>query len=164
MSEDAYARKEGFPTKIIMAALAGIVIVLWFVFGYGYVTSPPAQDSDPPTVWLVYEGDIYTGIRGSYCWTDRCVDTIFPNPTGIVDVANNSAVRFMTNSLLRPSSLTAQTFVVDEKGNPIQIGELASQGNDKYNVKLESGVYIVVVTASWEDLGDVSYAFKISVS
>ena len=38
MSEDAYARKEGFPTKIVMAVLAGIVIVLWFVFGYGFIT------------------------------------------------------------------------------------------------------------------------------
>ncbi len=163
MSEDAYARKEGFPTKIVMAALAGIVIVLWFVFGYGYVTSQPPQDSEPPTIWLVYEGDIYTGIRGSYCWSDRCVGTIFPNPTGIIDIANNSAVSFTTNSLLRPSSLSVQTFVVDEKGNPMQIGELASQGNDKYDVKLESGVYIVIATAIWEDLGDVSYGFKINV-
>jgi len=163
MSEDAYARKEGFPTKIVMAVLAGIVIVLWFVFGYGYFASPPPEDSEPPTIWLVYQGDIYTGIRGSYCWSDRCVDTILPNPTGMIDVANNSAVTLTTNSLLRPSSLSAQVFVVDANGNPTQIGELASEGNDRYSVKLESGTYIILAVATWEDLGYVGYAFKINV-
>ena len=164
MSEDAYARKEGFPTKIVMVALAGIVIVLWFVFGHGYVTSPLPDDSEPPTIWLVYQGDIYTGIRGSYCWNDRCVDNVFPNPTGVIDAANNSAVSFMTNSLLEPSSLSAQVFVIDEKGNPTQVGELVSEGNDRYSVKLENGLYIIVATAAWEDVGDVSFAFKINVS
>jgi len=164
MSEDAYARKEGFPTKIIMATLAGVVIVLWFVFGYGYFISPPSDDSEPPTVWLVYKGDIYTGIRGSYCWTDRCVDSAFPNPAGIIDVEKNSAISFIENSLLKPSSISAQVFVIDEKGIPTQVGELVSEGNDRYGVKLESGLYIVVAAASWEQLGDVSYAFKINVN
>ncbi len=164
MSEDAYARKEGFPTKIIMATLAGIVIVLWFVFGYGYFLSPPSDDSEPPTIWLVYKGDIYTGIRGSYCWTDRCVDSTFPNPAGIIDVEKNSAISFIENSLLKPSNISAQVFVIDEKGIPTQVGELVSEGNDRYSVKLESGLYIVVAAASWEQQGDVSYAFKINVN
>jgi len=165
MSEDAYARKEGFPTKIVMAVLAGIVIVLWFVFGYGYFTSPlPAQGPEPPTIWLVYQGDIYTGIRGSYCWADICVDTTFPDPTGVVDVGKGAPISFMMNSLVRHSSVNAQVFVIDENGNPLQVGELVSEGNDKYTVNLENGTYIVNVFASWKDLGDVSYAFKISVS
>jgi hypothetical protein len=163
MSEDAYARKEGFPTKIVMAALAGIVIVLWFIFGYGYVASPPQEDSEPPTIWLVYQGDIYTGIRGSYCWSVRCVDTVFPDPTGMIDVAKNSSVSFTTNSLLRPSNLSAQVFVIDENDIPTQIGELTGEGNDRYSVKLEDGIYIIIVVATWDDLGDVSYAFKIKV-
>lgn len=165
MSEDAYARKEGFPTKIVMAVLAGIVIVLWFVFGYGYFTSPlPAQGSEPPTIWLVYQGDIYTGTRGSYCWADTCVDTTFSNPTGVINVAKGSSISLMMNSLIRPSSVNAQVFVIDEQGNPLQVGELVSEGNDRYGVNLESGIYIVNVFASWKDLGDVSYAFKINVS
>jgi hypothetical protein len=164
MSEDAYARKEGFPTKIVMAALAGIVIVLWFIFGYGYVASPPQEDSEPPTIWLVYQGDIYTGVRGSYCWSVRCVDIMFPTPTGIIDVAKNSSVSFTTNSLLRPSSLSAQVFVIDENGNPTQIEELVDEESDRYSVRLEDGIYIIVAVATWEDQGDVSYAFKIKVA
>jgi hypothetical protein len=164
MSEDAYARKEGFPTKIIMATLAGIVILLWFVFGYGYFISPPSDDSEPPTVWLVYKGYIYTGMRGSYCWADRCIDSAFPNPAGVIDVEKNSVVSFIENSLLKPSSISAQVFVTDEKGIPTQVGELVSEGNDRYSVKLESGLYIVVVAASWEQQGDVSYTFKINVN
>ena len=165
MSEDAYARKEGFPTKIVMVALAGIVIALWFAFGYGYFTSPlPDNSSDPPTIWLVYKGDIYTGARGSYCWADVCVDTLFPNPTGTIDVAKRSAVSFMTNSLLKPTSMSAQVFVPEEQGNPTQVGELPSEGNDRYTVNLEKGTYIVIVSANWKELGDVSYSFKINVS
>ena len=165
MSEDAYARKEGFPTKIVMAVLAGIVIVLWFVFGYGYFTSPlPAQDPEPPTIWLVYQGDIYTGTRGSYCWADMCIDTTFPNPTGVIDVAKGSSISFMMNSLVRPSSVNAQVFVIDKNGSPSQVGELVGEGNDRYSVNLEDGIYIVNVSAGWNDLGDVSYAFKINVS
>jgi len=165
MSEDAYARKEGFPTKIVMAVLTGIVIILWFLFGYGYFTSPlPAQGSEPPTIWLVYQGDIYTGIRGSYCWADKCIDTTFPNPTGVIYVEKGSSISFMMNSLIEPSSINAQVFVVDEKGNPLQVGELVSEGNDRYSVNLENGTFIVNVSAGWKDLGDVNYAFKINVS
>jgi hypothetical protein len=165
MTEDAYARKEGFPTKIVMAVLAGIVIILWFIFGYGYFTSPlPPQGSEPPTIWLVYQGDIYTGIRGSYCWADKCIDAIFPDPTGTIEVAKGVSISFMMNSLVRPSSMSVQVFVVDEKGIPSQVGELVSEGIDKYKVNLENGIYIVNVLASWNDLGNVSYAFRINVS
>jgi hypothetical protein len=165
MSEDAYARKEGFPTKIVMVVLAGIVIVLWFVFGYGYFISPmPVQGSEPPTIWLVYQGDIYTGLRGSYCWTNMCVDTIFQNPPGMIDIVNGTSVSFMINSLVRPSIVNALVFVIDENDNPLQVGELVNQGNDKYGVNLQHGTYIVNVLANWKDIGDVSYAFKISVS
>lgn len=165
MSEDAYARKEGFPTKIVMIVLAGIVMVLWFIFGYGYFTSPlPDQGAEPPTIWLVYQEDIYTGIRGSYCWSNTCVDTIFPNPTGAIDVTKGSSISLMMNSRVRPSSIDAQVFVLDDQGNPLQVGQLISEGSDKYKVNLENGTYIVNILANWEDLGDVSYAFKINVS
>lgn len=164
MTEDAYARKEGFPTKIVMSILAGVVIILWFIYGYGYFTSPlPAQDAEPPTIWLVYQGDLYTGMRGSYCWTTKCVDTAFPNPPGLIDIAKGSSIGFMTNSLVRPSGISAQVFTIDDLGNPTQVGELVSEGSDKYRVNLEKGVYTVNFFASWEKLGDVSYAFKIRV-
>ena len=93
-----------------------------------------------------------------------CVDTAFPNPTGTIDVVKGSPISLMMNSLVRPSSVDVQVFVIDEQGNPSQVGELISEGNDKYKVNLENGTYIVNVFASWKDLGDVSYAFKINVS
>ncbi len=162
--EDAYARKEGFPTKFVLIALAGVVILLWFVFGYGYLQLPlPAHGSDPPTIWLVYQGEIYTGSRGSYCWANSCVDKIFPNPTGTIDVAKGASVSFTTNGLIRPSSVNAQVFVADKQGNPSPVGELMGEGNDRYRVNLASGIHIVNVLAKWKDLGYVSYFFKINV-
>ncbi len=162
--EDAYARKEGFPTKFVMAALAGVVILFWFVFGYGYLQLPlPAHGSDPPTIWLVYQGEIYTGSRGSYCLVNSCVDKTFQNPSGMIDVAKGSSLSFTTNGLNRPSSVNVQVFVVDKQGNPSLFGELESERNDRYRVSLANGTYIVNVSAKWKDLGDVSYFFKINV-
>lgn len=164
MSEDdAYARKEGFPTKIVMGILGAIVVVLWFVVGYGYFTNPLPDNSVPPTIWLVYEGQLYSGIRGSYCWADKCVDTEFQEPTGIVDVEQGSLVELLMNSRTRPTLVNAQVFVIDSLGNPMQVKELGEE-NDKYKVELEKGVYILQLQANWQDLGDVNYAFKIKVN
>lgn len=165
MTEDAYARKEGFPTKVVMGVLAGIVVALWFIFGYGYQTSPPqVSDYQPPTIWLVYKGDTYTGLRGSYCWAQDCVDLPFREPSGEVDVARGSSISFMTNSLIEPSSMNVQAFLINDQGNTLEAGELArGEVKDSYTIDLTSDVYVVEVFAVWQDLGDVSYAFKIRV-
>ena len=163
MSEDAYARKEGFPTKGVMVVLAAIVIVLRFIFGQGYFTMPLPESSATPTIWLVYEGGVYSGIRGSYCWTDKCVDIEFQEPTGIVDVTEGSSVGLLMNSRIRPTVVNAHVFVIDSFGNPMQMGELLSEGNDMYKIDLQKGIYILHLEAMWQDLGDVNYAFKIRV-
>ncbi len=164
MSEDAYARKEGFPTKVIMIVLAAIVVALWFAFGYGYFTKPLPENLTPPTVWLTYEGQLYSGIRGSYCWADKCADTAFQDPKGIVDVAAGSSIGFLMNSTTTPTSVNAPVFVIDSSGNPMQVGELLHEGNDKYKVNLQKGIYVLQMQANWEQLGDVNYAFKIRVN
>jgi hypothetical protein len=163
MAEDAYARKEGFPTKVVMVVLAGIVIALWFVFGYGYFTSPLQESSEPPTIWVVYKGDVYTGMQGSYCWADICVDKMFQYPSGTINVERNSSINLMLNSLIRPSEVTVQVFVINND-TPLQIKELQNEGSNRYTVNLESGVYILNTLARWNDLGEVTYRFKISVS
>jgi hypothetical protein len=161
--DDAYARKEGFPTKIVMGILGAIVVVLWFVVGYGYFTNPLPASSEPPTIWLVYEDQLYSGIRGSYCWADKCVDTEFQEPTGIVDVMQGSSVELLTNGRTRPTFVNVQIFVIDSFGNPMQVRELGEE-NDKYKVDLEKGVYVLQLQANWQVLGDVNYAFKIKVN
>lgn len=163
MSEDAYARKEGFPTKIVMTVLAGIVLVLWFVFGQGYFSSPPAENPVPPTMWLVYEGQLYSGVRGSYCWATVCVDSALQEPTGIVNISQGSFVELFMNSRISPDIVNASVLTVDDLGNLTQIGELANEGNYKYKVNLQHGTYTLKVQANWQDLGDINYIFKIRV-
>lgn len=163
MSEDAYARKEGFPTKIVMTVLAGIVLVLWFVFGQGYFSSPLVENPVPPTIWLVYEGQLYSGVRGSYCWANTCVDAVFQEPTGIVNISHGSFVELFMNSRISPNTANASMFTIDDHGNLMQIGELANEGNYKYRVNLQNGTYILKVQANWEGLGDINYIFKIRV-
>lgn len=162
--EDAYARKEGFPTKIVMAVLAGIVVVLWLAIGSGFMASSPGDTNEPPTIWLVYEGDIYTGVRGSYCWAGKCVDTSPPEPTGVAGVAKASSIGFISNSLIERSSMDVRLLTVDDLGSTLWVSELESEELDIYRVDVESGEYIVDVFVRWEGLGDVKYAFKISVS
>lgn len=164
MAEDAYARKEGFPTKIVMAVLGAIVVALWFLVGQGYFTAPISESSTPPTVWLTYEGQLYSGTRGSYCWIDRCVDTTFPEPTGVVDVAKGSSIGFLINSRTSPTTIDVPVFLLDSSGRPEQVGELMGEGNYQYKVDLEKGVYVVQMQASWSDVGDINYAFKIRVN
>jgi hypothetical protein len=161
--DDAYARKEGFPTKIVMSILGAIVIILWFVIGQGYF-STPLSDTSPPTIWLVYEGQLYSGVRGSYCWADKCVDTMFQEPVGVVEVTQGSSVELFMNSRIRPTALSAPIYVIDSLGNPAQVGELVGDENEKYKIDLQKGVYILQLFASWEELGDVTYAFKIKVN
>ncbi len=164
MSEDAYARTEGFHTKVVMAVLVGIVIVLWFILGYGYFTSPLPESSEPPTVWLVYEGELYSGILGSYCWADKCVDKEFHEPIGIVDTIRGSSVEFLFNSRLRPTALNTMVFVIDPFDNPVQIGELMKEENEMYKIDLQEGVYILQVQVNWQNLDQVNYTFKVRVN
>ncbi|MEM2760506.1 MAG: hypothetical protein QXU32_00460 [Nitrososphaerales archaeon] len=164
MAEDQYARKEGFPTKIIMAVLAGIVTILWFIFGYGYFTEPLQETSIPPTIWILYEGNLYSGVRGGYCWAEKCVDTGFQEPMGVIDIASGSSFELFMNSRIMPTTVSAPVFMIDNFGNPVQIGELTDAGNLKYKVNLKSGVYVLQLQANWQNLGDVNYSFKIRVS
>lgn len=112
---------------------------------------------------MTYEGQLYSGIKGSYCWADKCVDTAFQDPAGIVDVAAGSSIGFLMNSTT-PTSVNASVFVIDSSGNPMQVGELLHEGNDKYQVNLQKGIYVLQMQANWERLGDVNYAFKIRVN
>ncbi|MFQ5940835.1 MAG: hypothetical protein ACE5KA_03960 [Nitrososphaerales archaeon] len=164
MSEDAYARREGFPTKVVMAVLVASVIVLWFAVGQGYFTNSNVGGSTPPTIWLVYQGELYSGIRESYCWTDECVDTEFRDPTGIVEISQGSSVGLLMNNRIRPAVVNAYVFTFDSFGNLAPVGELASEGDDMYRVELQKGIYILQLQARWQNLGEVNYAFKIKVN
>jgi hypothetical protein len=164
VSEDAYARKEGFPTKVVMIILAAIVVALWFVVGQGYFTTPLSESSQPPTIWLTYEGALYSGQRGSYCWANKCVDVVYREPAGIIDVTQGTTIEFVMNTRTRPTVVSVPVFMTDSSGNLELVGELVSEGNYIYNVDLQKGVYVLQLQAIWQDLGDVNYAFKIRVS
>lgn len=165
MSEDAYARKEGFPTKIVMGVLAGIVVALWFIIGSGYqAVLPQERNYEPPTVWLAYKGDMHTGLRGSYCWAERCVDSPLREPLGQIDVEKGSSMSFITNSLTEPTSMNVQAYTIDDQGNMRGVGELAA-GESKYSYRadLPSGIYVIDAHLAWQDMGDTTYAFTIKV-
>ena len=164
MSEDVYARKEGFPTKVVMLLLAGIVTVFWFIIGQGYFDMSPSEHPTTPTIWLVYENGVYSGIRESYCWGDKCVDVEFQEPMGMIDVTEGSLLELLMNSRIRPTVVNTRVFVIDTFDNPMQMGELLSEGNNMYKIDLQKGVYILHLQAIWQDLGDVNYAFKIRVN
>lgn len=163
MSEDAYARREGFPTKIVMVVLAGIVVVLWFTLGHSYLDAP-LQDVTPPTVWLVYEGNLYTGIRGSYCWANKCVEARFPELLGIIQIPQGSSIWFLMNSWIEPTTVYVPVYIIDGSGNQVQVGELLKRDDGTYTIELEEGVYILQLHAYWDNVGDVNYAFRISVN
>lgn len=164
MSEDAYARKEGFPTKFVMIVLAAVVITLWFAFGQGFVASFKPRISEPPSIWLVYNDELYPGIRGSYCWFDRCVDTWLLEPQDGINISKGSTITFTDNTSLQPDDMDVRAYVIGEQGMQLEASGIERAGIDTYRVNLENGIYLVNVFTTWQDLGDVNYTFKIIVS
>jgi hypothetical protein len=147
-----------------MAVMGVVVLVLWFVVGQGYFIGAPTETPEPPTIWLVYEGQLYSGLRGSYCWFGKCIDAAFQIPVGTVEVSQGSSVSFLTNSRLKPTNTSVLVFVIDDLGNPTHKGDLVKEGDDKYKVDFQKGVYILQSYANWQDLGDVSYTFRVSIN
>ncbi len=106
MSEDAYARKEGFSTKLVIIVLFLAVIIIWFIFGYGYFTKSLPGNLGPQSIWLVYEDEHYSGTIGSYCWENKCAHADLQESTGGVGAVQGSLVGFLINNVVEPTGLT----------------------------------------------------------
>ena len=106
MSEDAYARREGFSTKLVIIVLFLAVIILWFIFGYGYFTETLSENLGPQTIWLVYENEHYSGMIGSYCWENKCTHADLQESTGGVGAVQRSSVGFLINNIVESTGLT----------------------------------------------------------
>jgi hypothetical protein len=129
--------------------------------------SPPGDPGEPPLIRLVVDGTPQEGYQGSYCWTDPgagvglCVDKIPPVFDSAYSLPAGQPLRLQLDVPVPDSvqlSLGEGVF-----GEPLVTQTLAGAEMLEWAVQVEPGQYILNVFAAWEQQGDVSYLFSISL-
>ena len=127
-----------------------------------------------PVIRLRYNGNVYDGLQGSFCWlTTRgssdgelatlCADTVFPDPSNVISVVAGETLMVEIEAHEEPLKLTAQIFMTKELPyKMIKSIELDRRLVVPLNVSFQPDMYIIIIFGVW-NAGDISYAFKIDV-
>ena len=163
--------------------LVGAIMVLIGVLFLGYnrstiedlktfATKPP-----PPAILQIQNVEQISAI-GTYCWSGECADMIgIPTPKEAI-VTSSPFIATLRLPINAPAnSLELRVSRVSDK-NELQANQsgyrwwepylgkfdnLLPEKEQTINLKLKSGLYVIVVFAQWDQKGDVLYGFLVEV-
>jgi hypothetical protein len=119
-------------------------------------------ESDIPEVFISIKGIDYHGILGSYCWNNICITKTMPSSlkddVKKIQLQRNDIVDIHVKNFTNPEKFHLTVFL---KGGAIIMNKDAE---DKFDVNLQNGQYIINVLASWMYKGDVSYLFPVEIA
>lgn len=157
-----HAMRRGFVIALVVVVTAASI----GAYALAYYAS---QNTQPPQVVLVYQGNTHSGAFYTSCWPSppangTCLDRInlkvFP-ALGTV-VARNSSVTFQVVGYSSPS-LYRIAIWTSMNGSNSEIVAVKTISNS-LPIDLPAGNYYISAFASWSDGRGVGYTFEITVS
>ena len=142
---------------------------------------------DPKPIIIDIGGQQQTAAIGSYCWakerngtqtTQVCADSFsYPTPADPLVISSPVSARLLSPIPATPERLTMilsrvdeQTDLADRKGTtlywkfkPGELVYLPLQPEPHFELALETGLYNMIIQASWKELGNVDYGFLVRV-
>src|SRR5450759_945667 len=142
---------------------------------------------DPKPIIIDIGGQQQTAAIGSYCWakerngtqtTQVCADSFsYPTPADPLVISSPVSARLLSPIPATPERLTMilsrvdeQTDLADRKGTtlywkfkPGELVYLPLQPEPHFELALETGLYNLIIQASWKELGNVDYGFLVRV-
>ena len=133
-------------------------------------TQPPLPVR--PVMRLRYEGQVYNGAEGSYCWPDfrtddgsvvgLCADKIrWAELRSAIPVEGGSTATIEVEAVEQAHALSAGFYELDSD-TQVRFLDLDSGTEVALDVDLPEGIYNVAVFGRWPD-GDITYEFRIEV-
>jgi hypothetical protein len=145
---------------ILLALLAGLAVS---ACASGMAGIDPEE---PPRVRLVVDGSLVEGQRDSYCWTGgpaggACKDWPPPEFEEACPLVAGEPIRLQLDA---PYPHWVSLALGDDLLDETYFAEMMRGAETlEWNVPATPGTYVLVVSASWERQGSVTYLFDISV-
>lgn len=115
-------------------------------------------DSNLPIIKLNYANHFYSGIVGSYCWNDICVDKGLPKDISnlsMITIKHGKNISFIVEGTTRNID-TFNISIYDEK-------EKLFDKNGRQITLDTNGLFLIHVIGIWKGMGDVTYLFPVKV-
>jgi hypothetical protein len=128
----------------------------------------------PPVIQLRFEGALFDGVQGSYCWQarapmgtaggppqpGRCVDRVAPTFESVLAWPAGAAVEFVVTGPA-PTELTLA--VATRPTDPLALQTTLPPGpSATWQPNLPPGAYVLMVSGRWPE-GDAIYYFPIGL-
>lgn len=153
--------------------IAGLVLGVIFIVAIAlaeYSLSSNSLHTKPPNMFLIVDGNQYSGEKGSFCFANGCTDTYFRMPQDLAIVEKGSEVSVRVAGYLQPSQLyrvLASELEEDRIFTPKQEMVAQKLNSTKFVIDLDEGDYILGVQAIWAgyhtDVGSAYYNYHIRV-
>ena len=113
-----------------------------------------------PKILLYDENEKHEGVAGSYCWNGICEDKGLPRSSAFKEKlikSKDSVVSFDVEGNGKPPNFSVIIFT---QGNDIV---MTRNIEEKLDLNLRAGTYLINVMAKWRAGEDVSYVFLVEI-